>query len=141
MLDLMTLYTTQRKQFVCWFEQSNHWVGTQQGSGSEMRNLALSTSFVTLDMSWLQAVEMIRILKISSGGKMQLQFSWSGSSHFHLWRQQSNCSSHIVTTFMDVLFGVINTRTLLENLLSVILTHSNDLLMYRDTPARVWHLR
>ena len=47
MLHLMTLYTTQRNQYVCWSDQSNHRVGTQQESGSEMRNLALSTSFVT----------------------------------------------------------------------------------------------
>ena len=42
---------------------------------------------------------------------------------------------------MDVLFGVIHTRTLLENLLSVLVTHSNVLLTSQDTPARVWHLR
>ena len=68
---------------------------------------------------------------------MQLAICWSGSSHLHLRRQKSNCSSHIVTEFVDVLFGVILTRTLLENLLSVIVTHSNDLLMSPDTPARV----
>ena len=28
MLDLMALYTTQRKQYVCWSDQSNHRVGT-----------------------------------------------------------------------------------------------------------------
>ena len=66
---------------------------------------------------------------------MQLAICWSGSSHLH------NCSSHIVTQLMDVLFGVILTRTLLGNLLSVIVTHSNDLLMSPDTPARVCHLR
>ena len=60
---------------------------------------------------------------------MQLAIYWSGSSHLHQWRQKSNCSSHIVTEFMDVLSGVIHTRTLLENLLSVAVTHSNDLLM------------
>ena len=32
-------------------------------------------------------------------------------------------------------------QELLENLLPVIVTHSNDLLMSSDTPARVWHLR
>ena len=42
MLDLMTLYTTQEKQYVCWFGKSNRIVNTQQESGSEMRNLALS---------------------------------------------------------------------------------------------------
>ena len=51
MLDLMTLYTTQRKQYVCWSDQSNHRVGTQQESGSEIRNLALLRSFVILDIS------------------------------------------------------------------------------------------
>ena len=39
MLVLMTLYTTQRKQYVCWSDQSNHRVGTQEESRSEMRNL------------------------------------------------------------------------------------------------------
>ena len=48
---------------------------------------------------------------------------------------------HIATQFMDVPSGVIYTRTLLENFLSVIMTHSNDLLKSPDTPARVWHLR
>ena len=42
----MTLYITQRKQYVCWSSQSNHRVGTQQGSGLEMSNLASSRSFV-----------------------------------------------------------------------------------------------
>ena len=41
MLDLMTLYTTQRKQCVCWYDQRNHRVGTEQEQGSEMRNLLL----------------------------------------------------------------------------------------------------
>ena len=47
MLHLMTLYTTQRKQYVCLSDQSSHRVSTQQESGSEMRNLASSRSFVT----------------------------------------------------------------------------------------------
>ena len=42
---------------------------------------------------------------------------------------------------MDVLFGVIHSRTLLESLLSVIVTHSSVLLTSPHTPARVWHLR
>ena len=42
----MTLHTTQRKQYVCWSGKNNHRVGSQQESGSEMRNLALSRSFV-----------------------------------------------------------------------------------------------
>ena len=52
-----------------------------------------------------------------------------------------NCSSHIVTPFMNVLFGVIHSRTLLENLLSVIATHSSILLTSPGTPARLWHLQ
>ena len=32
---------TQRKQYVCWSDQRNHRVGTQQQSGSVMRNLAV----------------------------------------------------------------------------------------------------
>ena len=69
-------------------------------------------------------------LKINSGGKMQLAICSSGSSNLHLWRQKSNCSSHFVTQFTDALFGVIHTRTLLENLLSenVIVTHTYILL-------------
>ena len=43
--------TSQRKQYVCWFDQSNHRVGTEQESCSEMRNLALSRSFVDCKLS------------------------------------------------------------------------------------------
>ena len=46
MLDLMTLYTTQRKQYVCWSGHNNHWVSSQQESGSEMKNLALSRNML-----------------------------------------------------------------------------------------------
>ena len=73
--------------------------------------------------------------------KMQLAICWSGNSHLHLLKQKSNCSGHIVTPFMDALFGVIHSRTLLESLLSVIVTHSSVLLTSPDTPARVRHLR
>ena len=82
-----------------------------------------------------------RILKNNSGDIMQFAICWTARSHLHQRRQKSNCSSHIVTQFMDVLFGVIRTRTPLENLLSVIVTHSNYLLMSTDTQARVKHLR
>ena len=47
MLYLMTLYTTQQKQYVCWSCQTNHRVSSQQESGSEMRKLALSRNFGT----------------------------------------------------------------------------------------------
>ena len=50
-----------------------------------------------------------------------------GNFSFARIEQKSNCSSHIVTPFMDVLFGIIHTRTLLENLLSVLVTHSSIL--------------
>ena len=60
-------------------------------------------------------------------------------SHLHLLRQKSNCTSHIVTPFMYVPFGVIHIRTLLENLLSVF--KFKRLIKVPDTPTRVWHLR
>ena len=50
-------------------------------------------------------LEMMRILKNNLGGKLQLAMCWSENSHLHLLTQKSNCSSHIVTKFMDVLFG------------------------------------
>ena len=79
-------------------------------------------------------------VKNNSGGKMLLAICWSGSSHLHLLRQKSNCPSFIVTPFMDMLFGVIHSRTLFENFLSVIVTHSSVLLTSPDTPDRFWHL-
>ena len=48
----------------------------------------------------------------------------------HYYHQISGCA-----------LGVIHTRTLLENFLSGKVTHSNDLLMSPDIPARVWHFR
>ena len=80
-------------------------------------------------------------IKNNSGGKIQWAICWSLNSHLHLLKQKSNCSSHIATQFMDVLFGVILSRTLLESLLSVIVTHSSVLLTSPDTQARVWQLR
>ena len=82
-----------------------------------------------------------KILKNNSWGKLLFWICWSVSSHLHLLRQKFNCSSHIVTPFMDVLFGVIHTRTLIENLLSDLVTHASILLTSPDTPALVWHLR
>ena len=59
---------------------------------------------------------MNRILKNNSGGKMQWAICWSGNSHLHVLRQKFNCSSHIVTPFTDVLFGVIHSKTLVRKL-------------------------
>ena len=47
---------------------------------------------------------MIRIFKNNSPGKMQLAICGSGSSHLHLLKQNSNCSSRIVTPFMDLIY-------------------------------------
>ena len=80
-------------------------------------------------------------IKKNSEGKIQLAICRSGSSHLHLLKEKSNCSSRIVTPFTDVHFCVIHSRTLLENLLSVIVTLSSVLLTSPDTPVRVWHLR
>ena len=49
---------------------------------------------------------------------MQWAICWSGNSHLHTLRQKSNCSSHTVTQFMDVLFSLIHSRPLLESLVS-----------------------
>ena len=71
-------------------------------------------------MSWLQTVEMIRILKNNSWSKIQLAICWSGSSHLHLRRQKSN-SNYNVTQFIDLLFCVCHSyHTLSENWLSAI---------------------
>ena len=45
----------------------------------------------------------------------------------HQVRQNSNCSSHIVTQCMGVFIDVIHSNTLLENLLSVRVIDSKDL--------------
>ena len=142
MLELMTLHTTQRKQYVCWSDQSNHRVqySTRVSLGNE--ELSFVEEFCYLGHVWTADCRDDKdIKKNSSGGKMLLVICWSESSYLHILRQKSNCSNHIVTSFMDVLFGVIHTRTLLENLLSVLGTHSSVLLTSPDTPARVWHLR
>ena len=137
MLDLMTLYTTQRIQYVCSSGRSNHRVGTQQESGSEMRNLALSRSFVTRTCRDDKDIKKQFRRQNAIGNAV----GKSGSSYLHLLRQKSNCSNHIITPFIDVLFGVIHSRILLESLLSVMVTHSSVILASPDTPARVWHLR
>ena len=72
---------------------------------------------------------------------MQWAICWSGNSHKLKLRQKSNSSSHIVTQLMDVVFSIIHSRTPIESLLSVIVTHSIVLLTSPDTPARLWHLR
>ena len=113
----ITVYMLVRPQ------QSPGRYSTRVRLGNE--ELRFFEEFRYLGLAWLQTVEMIRILKNSSGGKMLLAIYWSKSSHSHLLRQKSNCSSHIVTPFVDVLFGIIHTRTLLENLLSVLVTHSS----------------
>ena len=139
MLDLMTLYTTQQKQYVCRSGQNNHRVSSQQVRlGNE--ELSFVEEFHYLGHIMTADLE-IRILKNISEGKMQWAICWSGNSHLYLLRQKSICSSHIVTQFFDVLFGIIHSRTLLESLLSVIVTHSSILLTSPDTPARVCHLR
>ena len=47
-----------------------------------------------------------------------IESAYTDKSKFHI---------HIVTPFTDLLFGVIHSRTLLENLLSVMVTHSSVL--------------
>ena len=70
MLDLMTLYTTQRKQYVHWSYQSNHRVGTQQESGLGIIRLDMfcinvqitkSSAGKLQDASYLKCLEMITL--------------------------------------------------------------------------------
>ena len=130
--------TTKTVYMLVQSKQSQGRYSTRVRLGNE--ELSFVEEFRYLGHVMTATVEMIRMLKNSSGGKMLLVICWSGSSHLHLLRQKSNCSSDIITPFMDVLIGVIHTRTLLENLLSVLVTHSCVLLTSPDTPARVWHL-
>ena len=155
MLDLVTLYTTQRKQYVCWSDQSMH-VGIYVGRTNIPMYVGRYSTIVRLGNEELSFVEEFRSIghvmtancRDDKDKKLfKRQYAVGNmlvrSSHLHLLSQKSNCSSHIVTPFMDVLFGVIHTRTLLENSMSVLVRHSNSnvLLTSLDTPARVWHLR
>ena len=67
----------------------------------EAKILLGNEEFRYLGHAMPQTVEMIRILKNNSWGKMQLELCWSRSSYFLLLRQKSYCSSNIVTPFMD----------------------------------------
>ena len=139
MLDLMTSYTTQLKQYVC--------CPAKTITGSVL-NKSQARKWGTCFIEEFRYLGHImttdcrdKDIKNQFRRQSAVGIWWSGNSHLHLLRQKSNCSSHIVTQFMDVLFGIIYSRTLLERLLSVIVTHSSVLLMSPDTPARVWHLR
>ena len=73
------------------------------------------------------------IVCISNGS---LNLIWFSLAHVILYSCNS-CPCFYVLVWNKIhLF-----RTLLENLLSVIVTHSNDLLMFPDTPAQVWYLQ
>ena len=50
---------------------------------------------------------------------MQLAICWSGSSHLQIWRQKSNCSSHIVTPFMDVSSHIVTPFMDVKRLINV----------------------
>ena len=143
--------TLRGMSHICW----TSWHCIQHNENSMYAGPAKTITRVRLGNEELSFVEEFRYLgdimtadcrddkdlKNNSRGKMQWAICWSGNSHLHLLRQKSNCSSHIVTPFIYVLFGVIHSITLLESLLSVIVTHSSVLLTSPDTPAQVWHLR
>ena len=79
--------------------------------------------------------------KNNSGGKMKLATCCSGSSHLHLWRQKSNCSSHI----NHPIFGCARCRHSNQNFLRKHSVSYSDtfkrLIQTPDTLARVWYLR
>ena len=119
------------------------WSKQSQGRFSTRSRLGNELSFVEefLYLGYIMTADCRDDKDIKKQFRRQLAICWSGNSHLHLFREKSNCSTHIVTHFMDVLFGVIHSRTLLENLLSVIVTHSSVLLTSPGTPARVSRLR
>ena len=45
LLDLLTLYTTQRQQYVCWSDQGRHKVGTPEELGAEIWTLVIEDEF------------------------------------------------------------------------------------------------
>ena len=98
MLYLMTLYTKQRKQYVCWSDHSNHTVGTQQESGSEMRNFACFVDqfrylghVMTSDCRDDKDIEKQFRRQNAVGNMLVRKFSFAPIE------AKSNCSSHIVT--------------------------------------------
>ena len=74
------------------------------------KELSFVVEFRYLRHVMTQTVEIIRILKKQFRRQTAVGICWS---------EKSNCSSHFVTPFMDVLFCVNHSRTLLENLLSL----------------------
>ena len=125
--------------------KKSQWIGTQQESGLEMRNLAYSRSFVNLHGYAMTAdCHMKRILKNNSEAKYSWQYAGQEVLICTYCGKNPYCSSHIVTPFMDMPeWGTRSsvTRTRLENLSSVMVTHSSVLSTSPDTKARVWHLR
>ena len=116
MLDLMALYTPQRKQSICLSHQGNHKVDTRVRLGNE------ELSFVD-EFRYLGHVTTAHCRDDKDIGKQFRRQTAVGSM---LVRKHSFApmeakiqlfKSYIVTQFMDVLFGVIHTRTPLENLL------------------------
>ena len=132
MLDLMTLYTTQRKQYVCRSDQSNHRVGNDDLSFVE--DFRYQGHVMTADCQDNKNIEKQFRRQNAVGNMLVRKFAFTTM-------EAKICSSYIVTQFVDVLFIVILTRTLLDHLLSVRVTHSNVLLTFTDTPARVLHFR
>ena len=80
---------------------------TQQESGSELRNFAVEEfrylgHVMTADCRHDKDISKQFRRENAVGNMLVRKFS------FVPMRQKSNCSSHIVTPFMDVLFGVIH---------------------------------
>ena len=108
-----------------------------------MRNLALSRSFVTWDMSWhADCRDDKDIKKTVQEAKCRWQYACQEVLICTYWGKNPIVQVILLNhLWMCSLTSLDHTRTLLENLLSLIVTHSNVLLKSPDTPARVWHLR
>ena len=126
MLDLMTSYTTQRKQYVSWSDQSNHRVYSTR---VRLRNEEFSFveafrylgHVMTADCRDDNDINKQFIRHNAVGNMLVRKFSFEPiEAKIQLFK--SYCHP-----IYGCALGVIHTRTLSENLLSVLVTHSSIL--------------
>ena len=92
-------------------------------------------------MSLLQNVEMIKTLKINSGGKMLLAICWSGSSHLHQPRQKFNFKSYCNPIYWCTLWRHSYQYSVRKLTVSYSDTFKRPVNVprYTSSRARVWH--
>ena len=131
------------KSYVCWSDQSTHTAGSgfNKSHARKWRTLLCRRASLPRRLG-----HNIYYSKLSSNDNCRMQLAiccrYVMKFSFAPIERKSNSSSHVVIHFIGVLFGVIHTNTLVENLLSVTMSHhSNDLLMSLNAAARVCHLQ